>query len=729
MYLERISLNGFGLLPDGQINLDSGLNILVDKSRVWHSLLPMFLSGMLFGLSDDARERLLPREGMAFGELVFFDRGQRYRLRVELDGDTEIVKVEASQARAIDGRTAASGTAQRMRTYSAYVQAATAGDIPSVDESAGSALSVASWHINDLRIGMDRAFRRLLGERQRITNALDAISLELLERRANRARQLMSELCRLEKQLRGDSAGHSLGDNVAVARSLESHIASLTKVIAAKEVRLKEMKEQLEAGRRKLSFYEYLDGIGFNEITAVKRSLERKRWLLEDLQQLETEIEQGSKRLDAISSLIKKYDRLTPFLGPRETELDRLEERLKQLAQRLPDEKLRQIEMERRVVRLQIRYWRKRRLMSAVLLLLPLPVALLWPPAAVLSIIGAVFVWRYWREISFLVERMANLDDRYDYLTLEKNLIEIEMGDVQQQIDTICEQAGVACAEELHNKIEEYQKLLSELEDLKRKAAQREKARDEVLIKLREEEQRAGVLFDRVGLSSGLDAETVERFVNMVTERIDEERALKDLARKIEDEQSEIDKLSRQVGTLRDRLDKILAFYGVESVAALQQLWNSSDEQETKRLYERTTAELQQLLNGQRLSDLEARIELLRQLVPEAERVVEIASEATVDRLETRLESIRVRLDVLKWLKESTMPMIAESAFEGELDDAEKRQACVELCLMSRGRQLLTLVPNESWEAEIRSVAGDLGIPVRTVMLADHSTNREITEV
>lgn len=718
MYLTRISTQGFDSLPDQRIDLHSGLNILVDRSRLWHGHFPMLISAMLFGLSRDARSRLLPGDQEASGELVFLDQSQSYRVQVSLGPGKETIEIEA---------TSAPGHAS---SQVAYAQSAATYDTSLAAHDRHVALSATTWRVTDLKSGLDQAFRSLAAERHRVSSLLDAISLKALQDKAARARQLASDLSRLEKEWQdGLSAGHSLSDDVMTVRSLSQHLDSLTSVISSKEAKVKDMSEQLEAERSKLDFYEYLSGVGFNEINTVRRSLERKRWLLDDLQELKAEIELGAKRIDAVSSMVSKYDRLTPFLGRREMELDHLEDTLKQLEARLPEEKLQQIESEMRAVRLQIQYWRKRRSIASVLSLLPLPFAFLWPPVALLSVVGAMFVYRYWREITVLVKRIADVDDRRDYLVLEQNAIETRMKSVRQEIGFIYDQTGVSSATELHDRIEDYQRLMSELEDLKRKADEREKARDELLIKLRDEEQKAGVLFDRMGLSAELNEETVEKFAEMVNSRVNDERLLKDLERKIEAEKSEINSLSRQVNTLQERIDEILSFYGVRSLSELQQLWDSSDAQEAKRLYEEKSEELRQLLNGQRLPDLESRIDLLLQLVPEADRVSEIPQGATPDRLETQLESIRVRADLLKWLRRSAMPAVVELACEGAIDESEKRQECVELCWMSKARQVLVLIPDESWEAAIRDVASDLGISTHTVMLGDYDSSTDFTEV
>lgn len=75
------------------------------------------------------------------------------------------------------------------------------------------------------------------------------------------------------------------------------------------------------------------------------------------------------------------------------------------------------------------------------------------------------------------------------------------------------------------------------------------------------------------------------------------------------------------------------------------------------------------------------------------------------------------------------MPVVVELAGEGAKDGLEMRQECVELCWMSRARQVLVLVQDESWEAAIRDVAGDLGMSTHTVTLGGYDPKTEITEV
>jgi len=722
MYFTRISIQGFSSLPDQQIELENGLNILVDRSHLWHGFMPVLLSVMLYGLSPDARNYLLPGDEEASCELLFTDRSRSYSLRVAFEPDGESVAIKAM--------TAPDEVLQRGNSSAAHAELAAASDTSLSIHGQEHALLGTSFRIADLRSGFDEALRSLTAERERISKVLDAVSLKALQDRAARARRLVAELNRLEREWKSiPLAGQSLGDDVMTVRSLNQHIVSLTSVISSKEEKVRNMRDQLEAARSKFDFYEYLNGIGINEINTVKRSLERKRWLLDDLEELDAEIEQTAKRIDSIFSMIGKYERLTPFLGRREMELDYLEDSLRQLEARLPVDKLQQIEAEIRVVRLQIQHFRKRRSIASVLTLLPLPFTYFWPPVALLSVVGAAFVHKYWREVTSLVNRMAEVDDRRDYLILEKNQIEARMTGLKQHINAIYEETGVTSAAELHDKIEDYQRLLSEFEDLKRKADKNEKARDELLFKLREEEQRAGVLFDRIGLSAELNAETVDRFVDMVNSRIDQERSLKELERKIEAEQSEINNLLRRVNTLQRRVDEILEVYDVRSVSELEELWDSSDAHQAKRLYDEKNEELRQLLNGQRLSDLEARIDLLSQLVPEADRDLEIQPETSLDQLEAQLESIRIRIDLLNWLKRSAMPVVVELAGEGAKDGLEMRQECVELCWMSRARQVLVLVQDESWEAAIRDVAGDLGMSTHTVTLGGYDPKTEITEV
>lgn len=728
MYLQKLSPEAFGPLPDQPIDLDKGLNTLVDPAGVWRGLLSPFVSAMLYGLSDDARARLLNTEDRASGEVTLIDGGRRFRLCTDFTHDGEIVQVEVVSAAGPDDRAVRTGSAARDQQYqgppasaqaeASDQQAAALDPILPASPDARSAFSETGWLVTDLQADYEKKIKDLADERQAVSGLLDATNIRSLNERANRARQLVSEMEGLEKQIRSDPVmDRSFSDDVASAKSLDSHIASLTKVVAMKEAKLRDLQEQLKSRRGKLDFYEYLSGIGINEINTVKRSLERKRWLVDDLQKLETEIELGRKRLATVSAMVRKYDRLAPFVGPREMELDHLEDELGQLKSRMPTQKLQQIEAEIRALRLLIQYWRRRRSIAALASLVPLPFGFLWLPIPLLSLIGGAFVFKYWQEVTVLVRRMAEIADRHDYLVLERNAIAAQIRNTQADIDAIHDQTGTQSASELHDKIEDYQRLTAELQDLKRKAVERERARDELKRRLREEEQRAGVLFDRVGLSAELDGETVEKFVKMVTDWTSEERSLKDLERKIEDEQSEMDGLGRQIGILRRRLSRILAARGVESLAQLQELWNSSDAHEIRRQYDTKAEELRQLLNGQRLPDLEARIEMLSQLVPESSRVAELPKGVTVDQLEARLEAIRARSDLLKWLRGATFPVIIEAVGGEDMEELERRQACVDLCWMARSRQLLVLVQSEAWVSAVRSVADDLGVPVNTVML------------
>jgi hypothetical protein len=772
MYLQKLIPEAFGPLPDQQIDLGKGLNILVDTAGLYSGLLSSFVVATLYGLPADARTRLLDAEDRASGEVTLVDGVRSFRLRTDFSRDGETVRVEVSSAAGLDDRVARTGgaaTGQRSQGSLARAQAATSdrqaaaadpssssspdarstpsqtgSDTRSASSQAGPdppltpiqagpggrlplpqtapdarlAFAQTGWLVTDLQADYDKQLKDLADERQAVSGLLDVVNIRLLQERAIRARQLVSEMEKLEKQVRSDPvADRAFGDDVVSAKSLDSHIASLNKVIAMKEAKLRDMREQLESRRGKLDFYEYLNGMGINEINTVKRSLERKRWLVDDLQKLEMEIELGSKRLDTVATMVRKYDRLAPFVGQREMELDHLEDQLEQLKSRMPTQKLQQIEAERRGLRLQIEYWRRRRTIAIVASLVPLPSAFLWLPIALLSLVGGVFVFKYWQEVTTLVRRMAEIADRHDYLVLERNTIAAQIRTTQADIDAIHNQTGTQSASELHDKIQDYQRLSAELQDLKRKAAERERARDELKRRLREEEQRAGVLFDRVGLSAGLDPESVEQFANMISDRISEERSLKDLERRIEDEQSETDGLARQVGVLQKRLSRILAARGVESLTQLEELWSTSDAHGIRKQYDAKAEELRQLLNGQRLPDLEARIEMLSQLVPEYNRVEELPLGVTVDQLEARLEAIRVRADLLKWLRGTTFPVIIEAVGGEEMEELEKRQACVDLCWMARSRQLLVLVQSEAWAAAMRSVADDLGVPVKTVVL------------
>ena len=142
-------------------------------------------------------------------------------------------------------------------------------------------------------------------------------------------------------------------------------------------------------------------------------------------------------------------------------------------------------------------------------------------------------------------------------------------------------------------------------------------------------ERRAGALFDRVGLSEGPTQESVEKFVEMVSSRIDDQRALDDLARRVEDGQAEIEGLKRQVGVLQRRLERILAVRRVGSVEELQRLLAMIESQDIVKLYRQKGEELQALLNGQKLADIEARVEMLTRLVPTEGRIRDIPAEIT----------------------------------------------------------------------------------------------------
>jgi len=584
-----------------------------------------------------------------------------------------------------------SGSGVRPQPEPAYrEEAATAEALIMDGQGAPLTPLEAGLIVTDLQSELETAAQRLNTERQEASYLLDYITLKSLSEKVTKAKQLVAELNGLERELRTNPAmDRSLTDDVAAAKSLESHIASMAKVIEMKEEKLKGLREQFEQQRGKLEFYEYLRGIGTSEVSLVKRSLERKRWLLEDLQKLETEIEHGNKRLSTVAGMVAKYDRLEPFLGPREMDLDRLEEH----------------------------HWRRRRFISGLLSVAVLPLGYLWPPIALLSVVGLSFMYKYWSEITALVNKMAAVVDRLDYLTLERNEVAAEIKSLEAEIEAIHEQTGTASASELHDKIDDYQRLRAELEDLKRKAAQREKARDELRLRLSEEERRAGALFDRVGLSAELTQEAVDKFAEMVSSRIDDERTLDDIGRRVEEAQAEIDGLQRQVGVLQRRLDRILAVRRVGSVAELQHLMAMIESQDVVKLYRQKGEELQTLLNGQKLADIEARVEMLTRLVPSEGRIREIPAGVTPDHLEARLESIRARSDLLKWLKGSVLPLVAEGLGSTDLSDLEMRQVCLDLCLVGRVRQLLVLAEDEQSESVLRSVALDVGIPVTTVVL------------
>lgn len=714
MHLQRLAIKAFDTLPDQQIELDRGVNILVDATRSWTGWLSAIVSGALFGPTDDVRARLRTAGEEASAELRLAAGANHYGLSTAFGAEGDRVRVEAVPVRQAD-----SGIAVRPQPEPAHREEAATAEALAVDgQGVHFVPSEAGLVVTDLHAGLEAAVQRLNAERQETSYRLDYITLKSLSEKVSKAKQLVAEMNGLEKELRSNPAmDRSLSDDVAAAKSLDSHIASMTRVIEMKEERLKSLREQFEQQRGKLEFYEYLKGIGINEVSLFKRSLERKRWLLEDLEKLETEIELGNKRLSTVAGMVAKYDRLEPFLGPREMDLDRLEEQLQRLKSRMPAQKLQQAEAERRALRLQIHYWRRRRFISGVLSAAILPFAFLWPPIALLSVVGLSFMYKYWSEITVLVKRMAVVVDRLDYLILERNEISSQIKSVEADIESIHLQTGTASASELHNKIGDYQRLRSELEDLKRKASQREKARDELRRRLSEEERRAGALFDRVGLSEGLTQESVEKFVEMVSSRIDDQRALDDLARRVEDGQAEIEGLKRQVGVLQRRLERILAVRRVGSVEELQRLLAMIESQDIVKLYRQKGEELQALLNGQKLADIEARVEMLTRLVPTEGRIRDIPAEITPDHLEARLESIRARADLLKWLKGSVLPVVVEGLGPADLSDLEMRQVCLDLCLIGRTRQLLVLAEDQQWEPVVRNVAQDLGIPVNTVVL------------
>lgn len=714
MHLQRLAIKAFDSLPDQQIELDRGVNILVDTTRSWKGWLSAIVSGALFGLTDDARARLQTAGKEASVELSLAAGANQYNLSAVLRPDGDGFRVEAVPLGQPD-----SGNGVRPQPEPAYrEEAATAEALIMDGQGAPLTPLEAGLIVTDLQSELETAVQRLNTERQEASYLLDYITLKSLSEKVTKAKQLVAELSGLERELRTNPAmDRSLTDDVAAAKSLESHIASMTKVIEMKEEKLKGLREQFEQQRGKLEFYEYLRGIGTSEVSLVKRSLERKRWLLEDLQKLETEIEHGNKRLSTVAGMVAKYDRLEPFLGPREMDLDRLEEQLDRLKSRLPTQKLLQAEAERRALRLQIHYWRRRRFIAGLLSVAVLPLGYLWPPIALLSVVGLSFMYKYWSEITALVNKMAAVVDRLDYLTLERNEVAAEIKSLEAEIEAIHEQTGTASASELHDKIDDYQRLRAELEDLKRKAAQREKARDELRLRLSEEERRAGALFDRVGLSAELTQEAVDKFAEMVSSRIDDERTLDDIGRRVEEAQAEIDGLQRQVGVLQRRLDRILAVRRVGSVAELQHLMAMIESQDVVKLYRQKGEELQTLLNGQKLADIEARVEMLTRLVPSEGRIREIPAGVTPDHLEARLESIRARSDLLKWLKGSVLPLVAEGLGSTDLSDLEMRQVCLDLCLVGRVRQLLVLAEDEQSESVLRSVALDVGIPVTTVVL------------
>lgn len=714
MHLQRLAIKAFDSLPDQQIELDRGVNILVDTTRSWKGWLSAIVSGALFGLTDDARARLQTAGKEASVELSLAAGANQYNLSAVLRPDGDGFRVEAVPLGQPD-----SGNGVRPQPEPAYrEEAATAEALIMDGQGAPLTPLEAGLIVTDLQSELETAVQRLNTERQEASYLLDYITLKSLSEKVTKAKQLVAELSGLERELRTNPAmDRSLTDDVAAAKSLESHIASMTKVIEMKEEKLKGLREQFEQQRGKLEFYEYLRGIGTSEVSLVKRSLERKRWLLEDLQKLETEIEHGNKRLSTVAGMVAKYDRLEPFLGPREMDLDRLEEQLDRLKSRLPTQKLLQAEAERRALRLQIHYWRRRRFISGLLSVAVLPFGYLWPPIALLSVVGLSFMYKYWSEITALVNKMAAVVDRLDYLTLERNEVAAEIKSLEAEIEAIHEQTGTASASELHDKIDDYQRLRAELEDLKREAAQREKARDELRLRLSEEERRAGALFDRVGLSAELTQEAVDKFAEMVSSRIDDERTLDDIGRRVEEAQAEIDGLQRQVGVLQRRLDRILAVRRVGSVAELQHLMAMIESQDVVKLYRQKGEELQTLLNGQKLADIEARVEMLTRLVPSEGRIREIPAGVTPDHLEARLESIRARSDLLKWLKGSVLPLVAEGLGSTDLSDLEMRQVCLDLCLVGRVRQLLVLAEDEQSESVLRSVALDVGIPVTTVVL------------
>lgn len=730
MYLNRLTLKSLGSLPDQQIELDRGVNILVDTTRSWGGRLSAIISGALFGLTDDARARLEISGEEPSVELGLVVGANRYDLSAVLGPEGERVRVEAVP---LGQRNSGTGAQPQpgLQPGSVYSEeAATAEPLAVAGHDIQLAPSEAGLIVTDLHSELEGAAQRLNAERQETSYLLDFITLKSLRERANRARQLVAEMNGLEKELRSNPAmDRSLSDDVAAAKSLESHIASMTKVMEMKEEKLKGLREQWERQRDKLEFYEYLKGIGTSEVSLVKRSLERKKWLLDDLQKLEAEIELGSKRLSTVAGMVAKYDRLKPFLGPREMDLDRLEEQLERLKSRMPTQKLQQAEAQRRAVRLQIQYWRRRRFVSGLLTVAVLPLAFLWPPIALLSLIGLGFLYKNWSEITALVRKMAAVEDRLDCLVLERNEIAAEIKSLEADIESIRRQAGVGSASELHDKIDDYQRLRSELEDLKRKAAQREKAGDELRRRLSEEERRAGALFDRVGLSAELTQEALDRFAEMVNDRINDERLLEDFGRRVEDGRAEIDGLLRQVGILRRRLNRILAVRRVESVEELQRLWAMIESQDVMKLYRQKKEELEALLNGQKLADIEARVEMLTRLVPGEDRLREAPPGVTPDHLEARLESIRVRSNLLKWLKGSILPAVVEGLGSVDLSDLEVRQVCVDLCLIGRTRQLLVLAADERWESAIRGVALDLGIPVSTAVLDMDSSDSTVADL
>lgn len=714
MYLQRLAINAFDSLPDQQIELDRGVNILVDTTHSWSGWLSAIVSGALFGPTDDARARLQTAGKEASVELSLAAGDNRYNLSTVFRPEGGGFRVEAVPLRQPD-----SANGVRPQPESAYREEAAAAEALVMAEQGVHLTPLETGLIvTDLQSQFETAVQRLNTERQETSYLLDYITLKSLSEKVSKGKRLVAELNGLERELRSNPAmDRSLGDDVAAAKSLESHIASMTKVIEMKEEKLKSLRAQLEQQRGRLEFYEYLKGIGTNEVSLVKRSLERKKWLLEDLEKLEIEIEQGNKRLSSVAGMVARYDRLEPFLGPREMDLDRMEEQLQRLKSRLPTQKLLQAEAERRALRLQIHYWRRRRFVSGLLAVVVLPFVFLLPPIGLLSVVGLGFMYKYWSEITALVNRMATVVDRLDYLTLERNEVATEIKSLEADIEAIHEQTGTASASELHDRIDDYQRLRAELADLKRKAAQREKTRDELRRRLSEEERRAGSLFDRVGLSSELTKEAVDKFVEMVNSRIDDERTLDDLGRRVEEAQVEVDGLKRQVGVLQRRLDRTLAVRRVGSVEELQRLLTMVESQDIVKLYRQKGEELQALLNGQKLADIEARVEMLTRLVPSEGRIRQIPPGVTQDHLEARLEAIRARSDLLKWLKGSVLPLVVEGLGSTDLSDLELRQVCLDLCLVGRTRQLLALAADERSESVLRSVALDVGIPVTTVVL------------
>ena len=366
MYLNRLTLKSLGSLPDQQIELDRGVNILVDTTRSWGGRLSAIISGALFGLTDDARARLEISGEEPSVELGLVVGANRYDLSAVLGPEGERVRVEAVP---LGQRNSGTGAQPQpgLQPGSVYSEeAATAEPLAVAGHDIQLAPSEAGLIVTDLHSELEGAAQRLNAERQETSYLLDFITLKSLER-ANGGSSLQMNG---QKELRSNPAmDRSLSDDVAAAKSLESHIASMTKVMEMKEEKLKGLREQWERQRDKLEFYEYLKGIGTSEVSLVKRSLERKKWLLDDLQKLEAEIELGSKRLSTVAGMVAKYDRLKPFLGPREMDLDRLEEQLERLKSRMPTQKLQQAEAQRRAVRLQIQYWRRRRFVSGLLLL------------------------------------------------------------------------------------------------------------------------------------------------------------------------------------------------------------------------------------------------------------------------------------------------------------------------------------------------------------------------